>query len=109
MIPVLLFFSSAAPAVTIKNRDDTDHQVTITEDGLQADHTLKKDEVLEVICQKGCTIRIDGDDMNPYELEGSEVTTIEGGDLYVENQEQKFPSESGKAVQQSVKSPKENR
>lgn len=89
MVPGALFaFSSVAPAVSIKNRDDTDHKVTIIEDGLQTDHNLKKDQVLEGVCQKGCTVRIDGDDVNPYELEGSEDTSIEGGDLYAEKLEQ---------------------
>lgn len=93
---LLISVSSAALAASVTNRDDTDHTVTIVEEGTQKDHVLKKDEVLEGVCLRGCTIRIDGDDVNPYELDGSEITTIEGGDLYAEGQEQRIsPSSSG--------------
>ncbi len=77
---------SAAQAASVTNRDDVDRKVTIIESGTQKDHVLKKGEVLEGVCKRGCSIRIDGDDVNPYVLEGTEDTTIEGGDLYAEGQ-----------------------
>jgi hypothetical protein len=83
---VLISGLSAAHAASVTNRDDVDHKVTIIEGETQKDHVLKKDEVLEGVCERGCSIRIDGDDVNPYVLEGTEVTTIEGGDLYAEGQ-----------------------
>ena len=100
---LLISVSSAALAASVTNRDDTDHTVTIVEEGTQKDHVLKKDEVLEGICLRGCTIRIDGDDVNPYELDGSEITTIEGGDLYAEGQEQRISPSSGGATPPSPK------
>lgn len=83
---VLITVLSAAQAASVTNRDDMDHTVTIIEGDTSKDHVLKKDEVLEGVCLSGCSLRIDGDDVNPYELEGSEVTTIEGGDLFAEGQ-----------------------
>jgi hypothetical protein len=86
VIPVFLvaalLFTSAAGAATVVNRDDRDHKVTIIEGGVQKDHVLKANAALEGICQKGCLIRLDDSDEDPYELEGSEVTSIEGGQLY---------------------------
>ncbi len=38
----------------------------------------KKNEVLEGVCERGCRIRIDGDDVNPYVLEGTEVRPSKG-------------------------------
>lgn len=99
LLVVFLEFSSDAPAVSIKNRDDTDHKVTILEDGLQTDHVLKKGEFLEGICQNGCNIRIDGDDVNPYVLEGAEVTSIVGGDLYGEKLNRPSSSDNAKPAQ----------
>ncbi len=81
---VLLALSSAACAASVLNRDETDQKVTIIEGGTQTDHVLKKDASLSGVCLKGCTIRINDDDVNPYVLDGTEDTTIEGGDLYAE-------------------------
>lgn len=83
---VLISVLSAAQAASVTNRDDVDRKVTIIEGGTQQDHVLKKDEDIEGVCLRGCSIRIDGDDVNPYVLEGTEITTIDGGDLYAEGQ-----------------------
>ena len=77
-----LLFASAASAVTVANRDDRDHKVTVIEGDAQEDHIVKPDAVLEGVCQKGCLIRLDDSNEDPYELEGSEVTSIEAGELY---------------------------
>ena len=102
---VLISVLSAAQAASVTNRDDADRKVTIIESGTQKDHVLKKGEVLEGVCQRGCSIRIDGDDVNPYVLEGTEVTTIEGGDLYAEGQGPLVSPPSGAAGQPSKPSP----
>ena len=89
LVPAVLLISvfSAAHAASVSNRDEKDHTVTIIEGDARKDHVLKKDEVLEGVCINGCSILIDGDDVNPYLLEGTEVTSIEGGDLTAEGQE----------------------
>ncbi|OYW53504.1 MAG: hypothetical protein B7Z29_15650 [Hyphomicrobium sp. 12-62-95] len=102
---VLISVLSAAQAASVTNRDDVDRKVTIIESGTQKDHVLKKGEVLEGVCQRGCSIRIDGDDVNPYVLEGTEVTAIEGGDLYAEGQGPLGSPRSGASGQPSKPGP----
>jgi hypothetical protein len=102
---VLISVFSAANAASVTNRDDADRKVTIIEGDTQKDHVLKKDEVLEGVCKRGCSIRIDGDDVNPYVLEGTEVTAIEGGDLYAEGQEPPASPSSGVSGQPSKPGP----
>jgi hypothetical protein len=106
-VPVAILISvlSAAHAASVTNRDDVDRKVTIIEAGNQKDHVLKKDEVLEGVCERGCSIRIDGDDVNPYVLEGTEVTTIEEGDLYAEGQGALMSPKSGATGQPSKPGP----
>jgi hypothetical protein len=107
VVPTAMLVSvfSAAQAASVTNRDDKDHTVTIIEEDVQKDHVLKKDEVLEGVCERGCRIRIDGDDVNPYVLEGTEVTTIEGGDLYAEGQGPLVSPPSGATGQPSKPNP----
>lgn len=87
LIPVCalaaLLLSSTAQAVSITNRDDVDHTVTVIEGDAKKDHVLKPNAVLEGICLQGCVVRITdkaGDD--PYELEGSDVISIDGGEFW---------------------------
>ena len=54
----------------------------IIEGDAQNYHVVKPNAVLEGICQKGCLIRLDNSEEDPYELKGSEVTSIEEGQLY---------------------------
>lgn len=77
-----LLISSAAHAATVTNRDARDHKVTIIEGDARNYHVVKPNAVLEGICQKGCLIRLDDSEEDPYELKGSEVTSIEEGQLY---------------------------
>ena len=53
----LLLSSTAAHAVSITNRDDHDHKVTIIEGDTRTDHVLKPSQVLTGVCAKGCTVR----------------------------------------------------
>jgi len=74
--------SSAAGAVSVTNRDDKDHKVTIIEGDIRKDHVLKPAIVLEGVCQKGCIVRLNDSADDEYELEGNEVVSIEEGYLY---------------------------
>ena len=78
----LLLSTSAAQAASITNRDARDQTVTVIEGSSQKDHILKPNAVLDGICQKGCLIRLGASREDPFELEGSEITSIEGGQLY---------------------------
>jgi hypothetical protein len=75
---------SASAAVTLVNRDDKDHKLTVIEDGgaKSTDHVLKPSQMLEGICEKGCVIRINDSDEEEYELEAGDKVSIEEGFLY---------------------------
>ncbi len=79
----------AAGSVSITNRDDKEHKLTIIEeDGAKkTDHVLKASQVLEGVCLKGCIIRLNDSEEDEYELEGSEVVSIEEGYLYYDGPE----------------------
>jgi hypothetical protein len=93
----VLLISSAASAATVTNRDARDHKVTIIEGDAQNYHVVKPNAVLEGICQKGCLIRLDDSEEDPYELKGSEVTSIEEGQLYDDELEAPDVPEVGSA------------
>jgi len=97
----LLLSPSAVHSASIANRDDRDHTVTIIEGSSQKDHILKPNAVMEGVCEAGCLIRLDASRDDPFELDGSEITSIEDGLLY--DDEVGVPSEpsSGDAAQPS--------
>ena len=78
----LLSSSTVAHAVSITNRDDRDHKVTVIEGNTKADHVLKPSQALNGICAKGCTIRLNDTEDDEYQLEASDVVSIEDGSLF---------------------------
>jgi hypothetical protein len=78
---------SASAAVTLVNRDDKDHKLTVIEEGgaKSTDHILKPSQMLEGICEKGCVIRINDSDEEEYELEAGDKVSIEEGFLYYDD------------------------
>lgn len=88
-----LLSPSTASAASITNRDDRAYTVTVIEGNSRKDHVLKPNAVLDGICEKGCLIRLGDTSDDPFELEGSEVTSIEEGQLY--DDETGVPSGSG--------------
>lgn len=91
------FLTSAASAVTVKNLDDTEHKVSVVEGDSKQDHVVKPGGTLEGICLKGCLIRLDDSDDDPYELEGSEATSIEKGQLWGDEPEEPAAPSDGNA------------
>ena len=81
----LLLSSTAAHAVSITNRDDQDHKVTIVEGDTKTEHVLKPSQVLNGICAKGCTVHLNDDEEEEYQLEADDVVSIEEGNLYYDN------------------------
>jgi hypothetical protein len=75
----------AAHAATITNRDDRDHKVTIIEGETRTDHTVKPSQVLSDVCTKGCTVRLNDDEDEEYQLEANDVVSIEEDSLYYDN------------------------
>ena len=77
-----LLWVSTASAVSVTNRDAGDVKVTVIEGEARQDHVLKPSQELKEICQKGCIIRLNDSESDEYELEGTEVVSIEEGYLY---------------------------
>jgi hypothetical protein len=71
-----------ASAVSVTNRDEKEQKIQIVEGDVKKDHTLKPAAVLDGVCLKGCVIRLNDNDNDEYELDGTEVVTIEDGYLY---------------------------
>lgn len=90
-----LLWTSAAEAVSITNRDEKDYKVTIDASGEKKDHILKPSQVLEGVCQKGCVIRLNDSESDEYELEGTEVVSIEEGYLYYDGPDSPAPPTGG--------------
>jgi hypothetical protein len=74
--------TGAAHAVSVTNRDEKEQKIQIVEGEIKKDHTLKPAAVLDGVCLKGCVIRLNDNDNDEYELDGTEVVTIEDGYLY---------------------------
>jgi hypothetical protein len=89
---VVSVFTCPAFAVTVKNLDETDHKVVVVEGSSTQDLIVKPGASLEGICLKGCLIKLDDGADDPYELEGTEITTIEKGQLWGEDQEPPVPT-----------------
>ena len=81
----LLLSNAAAHAASITNRDDRDHKVTIIEGDTKTDHVMKPAQVLTGVCAKGCTVRLDEDEEEEYQLEADDVVSIEEDSLYYDN------------------------
>ena len=88
-----LLWTSTAQAVSVTNRDDRDVKLTVIEGEAKQDHILKPSQELKEVCQKGCVIRLNDSESDEYELEGTEVVSIEEGYLYYDGPD--APSEPG--------------
>lgn len=88
--------AGAAGAVSLTNRDDKDHKLTVIEDGgaKKTEHMLKPSQVLEGICPAGCVIRLNDNEADEYELEAGDKVSIEEGYLYYDEPESGQPGAS---------------
>jgi hypothetical protein len=84
-----LVAGSASAAVSVVNRDDKDHKLTVIEEkGAKiTEHVLKPSQVLEGFCEQGCVIRLNDSDQDEYELTVGDKVSIEEGYLYYEETE----------------------
>jgi hypothetical protein len=94
----------AAGAVSVTNRDDKEQKIQIVEGEVKKDHTLKPAAVLDGVCLKGCVIRLNDNDNDEYELDGTEVVTIEDGYLYYDGPD--APPAAGAAPAPGAPAPK---
>lgn len=102
----ILLLVTSAHAGSITNRDDRDHKITVIEGEAKKDHVLKPNGSLQNICPKGCLIRLnDNADDEPYELEGSDAISIDGGELWQEKADEPNAPSSGADGQTSRTAP----
>ena len=76
------FCADVAAAVTLTNRDDRDHKITIVKGASSQEHTVAPAAGLDGSCPNGCVIRLNDSEDDEYELEGNEIVSIEEGYLY---------------------------
>ena len=106
LVATALSAAHAFAVVSITNRDDKDHKLTIVEGETRTEHVLKPTQVLEGICAKGCVIRLNDSEKDEYELKGSEVVSIEDGYLYYDGPPASAVPKAGDADQPSEPSAK---
>ena len=81
-LSVALIWIPSAYASAITNRDGKDYKVSVIEGNAAADHVLRPSASLKGVCNKGCVIRLNDNAKDEYELQGSDVVSIEDGYLY---------------------------
>jgi hypothetical protein len=88
-VATFVLAEGAAGAVSLTNRDDKDHKLTVIEEAgaKTTEHTLKPTQVLEGICPKGCIVRLNDSEEDEYELEPGDKVSIEEGYLYYDEPE----------------------
>lgn len=87
MLVVTASVTSASAAASVTNRDEKDHKVTIIEGETKKDFTLKPTQALENICPQGCVLRLNDSDDDEYQIEPTDIVSIEDGYLYYDNQD----------------------
>ncbi|MDX2155825.1 MAG: hypothetical protein SFW09_04865 [Hyphomicrobiaceae bacterium] len=107
LLALAVWSSGAIASVSLTNRDDKDHKLTIVEDAgaKTTEHNLKPMQVLEGICPKGCIVRIDDSEEDEYELEAGDKVSIEEGYLYYDEPENAQPGAGGAAAPAEPKKP----
>ncbi len=65
--------------------------MTIIEGDTRTDHSLKPSQTLTGICAKGCTVHLNDDQEEEYQLEGEDVVSIEEGNLYYDTPDTPTP------------------
>jgi hypothetical protein len=84
-------------AASLANRDDQDHKITIIEGEASADQVLKPNQALEGICPKGCVVRLNDNEDDEYQLEATDVVSVEDGYLYYDTPEATPPPNAAPA------------
>ncbi len=99
----------AVASVTLTNRDDKEYKVTIIENesAAKSEHTLKPMQVLEGVCDKGCIMRLNDNEEDEYELEGTEKVSIEEGYLYYDEAEDTAPQKDRTSPSEAPQAPKQ--
>ena len=94
-----LLMTSTASAVTVTNRGDKEIKVSVIEGAAKQDQVLPVGKVLDGVCQKGCIIRLNDSENDEYELDGSEVVSVDEGFLYYDGPDGVGAPQGGSASQ----------
>lgn len=78
-------------AATITNRDVREYRLSIEVETVTDDRILKPNEALKDVCPKRCVVRLDNGSNDQYELESSDVVSIEDGFVYYDGAEINVP------------------
>jgi hypothetical protein len=90
---MLLSSTTAAHAVSITNRDEHDHKLTVIEGDTKSDHVLRPSQTLNDICAKGCIVRLNDSEDDEYQLESDDVVSIEDGSLFYDGPDAANPQQ----------------
>jgi hypothetical protein len=101
---VILASATPADAVSLTNRDERTHKVTIIDGETRSEQALAPGGVMEGVCNSGCVIRLNDSEEDEYELEGPEILSIEGGDIYYDGPDS--PAETPPTGEPARPSPK---
>lgn len=100
--PLLLATDGSAASVT--NRDAREHSLKVISGKDDESRVLKPGEAWNDFCTEGCVVRLGDDEITTYELEGSDVVSIEDGFIYYDRDDTApSPLGSGAAPFPSVK------
>ncbi|HWK32168.1 MAG TPA: hypothetical protein VNR51_00625 [Hyphomicrobium sp.] len=92
-------------ASSITNRDGSDHKVRVIEGNAAADHVLQPSATLKGICNSGCVVRLNDNPKDEYQLQGSDVVSIEDGYLYYDGPPASAVPKAGDADRPSEPAP----
>ena len=84
-VMMVSFVTEAAYAASVTNLDKIPRTLTIEEGGKRQEHSLNPGDVLDKICLEGCIIHLGAEGGDPYEVEPTDMTTIEDGLLWGED------------------------
>lgn len=104
-LSVALVSIPSAFASSITNRDGNDHQVRVIEGNAATDHILRPSATLEGVCDSGCVVRLNDNPKDEYQLQGSDVVSIEDGYLYYDGPPASAVPKAGDADRPSEPAP----
>ena len=94
-----VILSGTASALTITNNDKQDYKLTVTIGETTKNVTIKPEETIKDICSAACSIRLNGDEENEYDLEVGEIVSIEENSIVFYDTQQEDTSTNNQQSQ----------
>ena len=79
----VVMLSGTASALTITNNDKQDYKLTVIIGETTKEITIKSEETIKDICLAACSIRLNGDEENEYDLDVGENVSIEKNSIVI--------------------------